>query len=510
MIKITKMTKKLFLFIGTLCIAAQVAMAQNANDEDYVAPLDMPDATYFLPAPPDTASYIFIDDMAQWQWGKTVRDTKRGEQASRESNWQPDIMRKVMAEVLELNAINDEQTPAINRLLIKAYNTGDKCTTSAKDLYKRKRPFVQMNEPLWAEYDNDFLYTNGSYPSGHTAFGWATALAFAEMWPALQDTIMRRGYEFGENRVIAGAHWQSDVTAGYLCAAAAIARAHCNPTFDEDIRAARAEYARIKRLSMPNGFTFSEEYDVPHGERILNNPVDTASARYMTDLMQYWSNKPIRYTDRGEMARIEAEYSVKMMQKVMGEAIGMRLTDETTPAITQLLSYVLDKASLTADRLKPLRFRKRPFVQLHEPSFVAGDEEKERGKSSFPSGHTNLGWAEALVMVEVAPEHQNEILRRGYEYGHNRLIVGYHWFTDIEATRQMTSALVARLHADPTFRKLMADARAEYRSQTTGIPVVTLSKSTTGDFPAYSLDGTPATQHTRGIVIENNKKYVRR
>ena len=78
------MTKKLFLFIGTLCIAAQVAMAQNANDEDYVAPQDMPDATYFLPEPPDTASYIFIDDMAQWQWGKTVRDTKRGEQASRE------------------------------------------------------------------------------------------------------------------------------------------------------------------------------------------------------------------------------------------------------------------------------------------------------------------------------------------------------------------------------------------------------------------------------------------
>ena len=47
MIKITKMTKILFLFIGTLCIAAQVAMAQNANDEDYVAPQDMPDATYF-------------------------------------------------------------------------------------------------------------------------------------------------------------------------------------------------------------------------------------------------------------------------------------------------------------------------------------------------------------------------------------------------------------------------------------------------------------------------------
>ena len=502
--------KKLLLFISAMCMFTHVTFAQETEKISYVSPNDMPDALYFLPAPPDTASYIFIDDMAQWQWGKTIRDTKRGEQANRESLWLPDIMRTVMAEVLELDTISDEKTPALSNLLIKAYDTGEMSTVNAKDLCGRKRPFKQMNEPLWAQYDKEVQYTNDSYPSAHAAFGWATALAFAEMWPALQDTILRRGYEFGENRVITGAHWQSDVTAGYLFAAAAIARAHCNPAFDEDIRAARAEYARIKGVTVPDGFPFSEEYDVPHGERILNNPVDTASARYMTDLMLYWSNKPIRYTDRGEAARIEADYSVNMMQKVMGEAIGLKLTDEGTPAITQLMSYVLEKASETADRLKPIRFRKRPFVQLHEPSFVAGDEEKERGKSSFPSGHTNLGWAEALVMVEVAPDHQNEILRRGYEYGHNRLIVGYHWYTDIEATRQMTSALVARLNADPTFRELLAAARTEYSNLTASVPTVSVPLKQTGDSRAYRIDGVPATENTHGIVIENNKKFVRR
>ena len=501
------MTKKLFIFVATLCAVAQGVMAQDSEDILYVAPKDLPNAIYFLPTPPDTASYAFIDDMAQWQWGKTMRPTERGAQADRESLWQPDIMRTVMAEVLELDTISDEQTPALSRLLEKAYYLGDMSTATTKDYYTRKRPFLQMNEPLWAQYDMDFLYTNGSYPSAHAAFGWSTALAFAEMWPALQDTIMRRGYQFGENRVITGAHWQSDVTAGYLCAAAAVARAHCNPAFDEDIRAARAEYARLKGVAVPDGFPFGEDIDVPHGERILNNPVDTASARYMTDLMLYWSNKPIRYTDRGDTARVEAEYSVGMMQKVMGEAIGIQLSDQGTPAITQLLSYVLEKASETADRLKPLRFRKRPFVQLNEPSFVQGDEEKERGKSSFPSGHTNLGWAEALVMVEVAPDHQDEILRRGYEYGHNRLIVGYHWFTDIEATRQMTSALVARLHADPTFRELMAAARAEYEKLTTAVPSVTVSPQQVER--AYRLDGVPASEDTRGIVIENNRKYAR-
>ena len=108
--------KKLLLFISAMCMFTHVTFAQESEKISYVSPNDMPDALYFLPAPPDTASYIFIDDMAQWQWGKTIRDTKRGEQANRESLWLPDIMRTVMAEVLELDTISDEKTPALSNL----------------------------------------------------------------------------------------------------------------------------------------------------------------------------------------------------------------------------------------------------------------------------------------------------------------------------------------------------------------------------------------------------------
>ena len=489
-------------FCGTITVGAQ-----TGSDSIYVVPELLPDAGYFLPAPPDSSSAAFLDDIAQWQWGKTVANTQRGARASSESYAWPESMRSIMAQVLQLDTISNETTPALSRLLVKSYVTGFISTKAAKEKYMRKRPFVMMNEATWAQYDDpELLRNNGSYPSGHTACGWATALAFAEMWPALQDTILRRGFEYGENRIIVNAHWQSDVTAGYLCAAAAIARVHSDPDFEKDIRAARAEYARLKGL--PKDYNPSVEADVPHGERFLNNPVDTASNRYMADLMLYWSNKPIRDTERGDTASVEAEYSVAMMQKIMGEAIGITISDEKTPAITRLLSHVLDKASETADRLKPLRFRKRPFVQLGEPSAVAGDEEKERGKSSFPSGHTNLGWSEALVMAEVVPEHQNEILRRGYEYGHNRLIVGYHWYTDIEATRQLAAALVARLHAAPAFLDMIAAARAEYESATTGIvPASRLSPSASSQ--VYRLDGTPATDSSRSIVIENGQKVVR-
>ena len=502
-----------FVAVAALLTSAS-AQAQTLQDSLYLLPEMFPQAVHFLPAPPDSASYAFLDDIAQWQWAKTV-PAERLARASYESMAFPDNMRTVMAQCLDLDTIGAEQTPALSRLLVKSFIAGVLSTIDTKNHYQRKRPFLVMNDEPLGQYDDpEILRESGSFPSGHTASGWATALAFAEMWPALQDTILRRGFEFGENRIIVNAHWQSDVTAGYLCAAAAIARLHHDTEFPADVRAARAEYAQLKGLPVPDGFPLDNGVDVPHGERFLNDPVDTASARYMTDMMLYWSNKPVRYTPRGDTATVEAEYSVAMMQKVMGEAMQLSLSDEGTPAITALLDYVLTQASTTADRLKPIRFRKRPFVQLGEPSAVPGDEEKERGKSSFPSGHTNLGWTTALVMAELAPDYDEEILRRGYEYGRNRLIVGYHWYTDIEATRQLSSALVARLHADPTFCQLMTAARAEYDTLTTGIeaaPNASQSPSPgRGQGWAYRLDGTPLNDQpaTQGVYIYNGKKVV--
>lgn len=500
--------KKTNLMFVVLFASLQGTMAQTAEDTVYVFKDDHANPHVFLPAFPDTASVEFLDDMLQFQWGKTQRGTARGEQASRESLWLPDAMRVMMAEVLSLDTISDEATPALSRLLLKSYWTGEQSVSNAKDETYRVRPFLRMNDPLWAAYETDYLRTNSSFPSGHTAFGWFTSLVFAEMWPELQDTILRRGFMFGENRVITGAHWQSDVTVGYLCAAAAVAQAHTNPELEKDILAARAEYAQLKGL--PADYDPVTATDVPHGENILNPPVDTASYRYITDLTRHWDAKSQRYTERGKQAAIEAEYSVEMMHHVFGEAMGITISKESTPAICALIALVLEKSSETVDRLKVIRFRKRPFVQLGEPSFVPGDEEKERGKSSFPSGHTSLGWTEALTMAEVAPECRNEILRRGYQYGYNRLIVGYHWFTDIEITRLLSCALVARLHADPSFRQMIEQAREEYKQLTTGITPTPQQKPDRNTGAIYTIDGYLLDSYPakKGIYISNGKKNV--
>ena len=67
----------------------------------------------------------------------------------------------------------------------------------------------------------------------------------SEINPERADTLLKRGDMYGESRVIVGAHWQSDVDAGRLAAAAAYSRMHTNERFLEQMQLARQEF-RIK------------------------------------------------------------------------------------------------------------------------------------------------------------------------------------------------------------------------------------------------------------------------
>lgn len=459
-----KTFQKTMMLLLLLVVAGNVSAKKKVvpvlNDTVYVKDFEMPNAGYFLPAPPDTASLDFVDDMLQWQWGKSQRNTPRGKQADRESPWDQAIMESVMSQCLGLDTICAEKTPALAHFLKRAYNTGNKSTAAAKKLYMRTRPFVQMNEKTWAKYDTDFLRTNGSYPSGHTSLGWGTALAFAEMWPELQDTILRRGFQFGENRIITGAHYQSDVNAGYMCAAAAYIRSHHHPEFQQDMEAARAEYRKLKGL--PANYDPAAHIGLPQGCKILNAPVDTTSYRYEGDLFRYWNAKRFRSGHSGKVARENANLNDAYLMKIFGAAIGIQISEAATPAMAKLITTVRKQSRAAASALKSVYFRKRPYVQLGEPSLVPEWEEKSRTSSSYASSHANLGWCLGLVLAEVAPECQNEVLRVGFSYGHDRLIVGYHWASDIEAGRLLACAVVARLHADNEFKKLVTSARDEW------------------------------------------------
>ena len=148
---------------------------------------------------------------------------------------------------------------------------------------------------------------------------------------------------------------------------------------------------------------------------------------------------------------------------------------------------------------------------FNEPTLTPEDEEALRKNGSFPSGHTLLGWSSALLMMEINPDRATEILARGYRYGENRLVVGAHWQSDTDAARLAASAAYARLHTSERFLEQMKKAREEYqrlKGETTPVQSARVVPMTDG--PAYTLQGTPATASTRGIVIQNKLKVVKK
>ncbi|HAC6544645.1 TPA_asm: non-specific acid phosphatase, partial [Salmonella enterica subsp. salamae serovar 48:d:z6] len=81
--------------------------------------------------------------------------------------------------------------------------------------------------------DENTLRKDGSYPSGHTAYGTLLALVLSQARPERAQELARRGWEFGQSRVICGAHWQSDVDAGRYVGAVEFARLQTIPAFQK-------------------------------------------------------------------------------------------------------------------------------------------------------------------------------------------------------------------------------------------------------------------------------------
>ena len=121
-------------------------------------------------------------------------------------------------------------------------------------------------------------------------------------------------------------------------------------------------------------------------------------------------------------------------------------------------------------------------------------------------------WTSALLLSDInqTNEAMEALLARGYEFGQSRVIAGYHWQSDVDAGRMAGSVLYQLIRNHERFIGQLAKARAEFKEKTgesTPINSARIMSITEGS--AYTLQGTPATSSTRGIVIEGSQKVVR-
>ena len=198
-----------------------------------------------LPPPPQPGSILFLNDQAQYQWGLMQRRTPRGDQAVTDARVDGAGVPNAFSEAFGVK-ISKENTPEIFKLVVNMReDAGDLATRAAKEHYMRVRPFAFYEKTTCNPEQQQELSTNGSYPSGHTAIGWATALVLAEINVDRQNEILKRGYEMGQSRVICGYHFQSDVDAARLVASAVVARLHANDAFIAQLAKAKKEFAEL-------------------------------------------------------------------------------------------------------------------------------------------------------------------------------------------------------------------------------------------------------------------------
>jgi acid phosphatase (class A) len=211
----------------------------------YLAKPALPDSLALLPPPPAPDSAALALDEDANRKALALRGTPRFAQAAEDANLL--FPRAAGAFSCALGApVTETDAPHLYVLLRRVLGDAGASTGRAKEQYQRPRPFLVNKEPSCTPAEEAELGKQGSYPSGHSAAGWAWALVLAEVAPDRENEVLARGREFGQSRVVCNVHWQSDVSEGRIMGAATVARLHADSAFEADLAAAKKELAAVR------------------------------------------------------------------------------------------------------------------------------------------------------------------------------------------------------------------------------------------------------------------------
>ncbi|MGJ4078263.1 acid phosphatase [Corynebacterium macclintockiae] len=109
----------------------------------------------------------------------------------------------------------------------------------------------------------------------------------------------------------------------------------------------------------------------------------------------------------------------------------------------------------------------RPFVVAPDriKKYQDGNRDYYGTSKSYPSGHTNQAvWSTTLLALTL-PELAPQILARGSEAGHNRIVMGVHYPLDVMGGRMSGTAAAADRWNDPKMRDAIRQAGKELRAE---------------------------------------------
>lgn len=236
------------------------------------------------------------------------------------------------------------------------------------------------------------------------------------------------------------------------------------------------------------------------------------SPEFAYDQVRYlWGKQQRQDKERVEQAIADAEWDdhAKLFAQ-WKDAFGLEITATGTPEIWKLLETSMATTDPMRKNCKAQYGRQRPFERYGD-EMPSHEEDELRGEGSYPSGHSLRGWGLSLLLAQIAPERANQIFKRGWDYCNSRVIVGAHWQSDVDASRTAASIGFCALQGSEAFVAQMKKAQREYKQRTASTGVrAAASPVQQPSARIYNIDGTPADENTRGIVIEDGQKVMKR
>ncbi|HVF16125.1 MAG TPA: hypothetical protein VNA21_04415, partial [Steroidobacteraceae bacterium] len=144
----------------------------------YLSTATMPSSAALVPAPPAAGSAALARDEEVSRSALTMFDTPRWQLAAQDAVLAFPAVAQGFSCALGA-PISDEHTPRLMALLRRTLIDAGRSTSEAKKRHQRARPFMVNGKPMCTPERDAALRADGSYPSGHSAIGWAFGLVLS-------------------------------------------------------------------------------------------------------------------------------------------------------------------------------------------------------------------------------------------------------------------------------------------------------------------------------------------
>ena len=208
-------------------------------------------------------------------------------------------------------------------------------------------------------------------------------------------------------------------------------------------------------------------------DSLLLNPPPPApgSAAEARDIEAANAAVALRGTPRWDQATIDADLFSPKTVGIFSCAAGFEIDPAKLPRLAALLRRAGPDLAMTVYPTKRKYQRARPFTVNNQPTCTPKDEALLRRDGSYPSGHSAIGYGWGLILAELVPDRAAQLVARGRSFGDSRRVCNVHWLSDVEEGRVVSTAVFARLHAEPAFRADVEAARTEIEAQRSKLSV---------------------------------------